>query len=574
MKEACELKKGYYDCDWLCDLRELVDYAARSYGDKVGYRELDHSHRIVEYSFNELKSDVDALGTKFQDMGLQGKTFALIGESTYRYVASYMAVVNGGGVIVPLDRELNNEDLAKMVNRSDSEVVLFSQALRGDIEDILSLTPGIRMAIDIGPQVANPTYFSFDELVQSGRLLLESGRKEYLDAKIDPDRLCSILFTSGTTGANKGVMLSHRNLVTVVHSSFSIFRMPEVSFSVLPINHTYEFNVHVLCSLYGGITLCFNDTLKRLRENLALYRPEMSLMVPMIVEAMYRNIWKEAEKNRLAAHLRYGIWFSNLIRKIGIDKRELYFKPILDSFGGNLRIIVCGGAPLRPEIIKGFDDLGISVYNGYGITECAPLISSNSMLRNVPGSVGMIAPDCEVRIGDVQPDGTGEIQVRGKNVMLGYYKDEEATKKTFTEDGWFKTGDIGYLGKNDTVFITGREKNLIILANGKNVHPEELEEVLMFYIPYVKEVVVYAPENSAKNENIISADAYLDPDFINQVGMEKAKAIFDEDVKKVNRRLSSYKRIHQAHIRETEFEKTTTKKIKRFALAKGSTQSS
>lgn len=251
------------------------------------------------------------------------------------------------------------------------------------------------------------------------------------------------------------------------------------------------------------------------------------------------------------------------MRKFGIDRRDQLFAPILDGLGGNLKMIFCGGAPLNPERVKEFADIGIHIYNGYGITECSPLVSSNSPLSQVPGSVGAVAPDCEVRISDRGDDGSGEIQVKGDNVMLGYYKDEEATRRSFTEDGWFKTGDIGHLDKDNNIYITGRAKNLIISANGKNVYPEELEECLMNQIAYLREVVVFAPKNNLGHDRIIAADAYLDPQFISEVGLDQARDQFKADVGKVNKHLAKFKRVSQVTIRETEFDKTTTKKIKR-----------
>ena len=292
-------------------------------------------------------------------------------------------------------------------------------------------------------------------------------------------------------------------------------------------------------------------------------------MVPLIVENLYKGIWREAEKNGLAAHMKQGIWFSNILRKFGIDRRRYYFKPVLDKFGGEINMIVSGAAPLRPEVVKGLDDLGISVYNGYGITECSPLVAFNCELLNVPGSVGRPVPDVEVRISEPDENGVGEIQVKGDNVMIGFYKDEAATKATFTEDGWFKTGDLGKFGKKGVLEISGRQKNLIILANGKNVHPEELEDYLMDHIPYIKEVVVYAPEKAYEGMGYISATAYLDPDFIAEHGEEQAKKLLEEDVRKCNRQLASYKHINKVHLRLTEFEKTTTKKIKRHMIEKG-----
>ena len=559
-------------CTRMRDLRELVNYAADKYGDRTAYKEIDDNREIIEYSFNQLKSDTEALGVKLAAEGMQGKHIALIGPSSYSYVVSYLATVNWVGVIVPIDRELTNDDIVNLLQKSDAEGILFADSYASAIPYFLEHCPRISLAVNISSKSENLPYSFLQELIDSGQKLISQGRTECLNTELDVDKLSTILFTSGTTGANKGVMLCHRNLTACVFASMSLFVLPETSFSVLPINHSYEFNVHVLGSIYGGAALCFNSSLKHVKDDLKLYKPYMSLMVPMIVESLYTNIWKEAEKNGLAGHLKLGIFVSKVLRKIGIDLRKKFFYPIYNNIGGNLMTIVSGGAPLNPELVKGFDDIGIHVYNGYGITECSPLISSNSPLYNLPGSVGVIVPGCEVRISDKQPNGIGEIEVRGDNVMLGYYKDEEATGKSFTEDGWFKSGDLGYLNKKGILYITGRVKNLIILANGKNVHPEELEEHLVRRISYIREVVVYAEVNEKGEESTISAMAFLDEGFTNEVGMDKARQIFLNDIYSQNKHLASYKRISQATLRDTEFEKTTTKKIKRNTIMQGVTK--
>lgn len=557
--------KKYYQADRLRDLRELILHGGKLYGDRTAFRDLDSQGEIHDYSYNQLIKDVDSLGTKLLDMGLKGKHFALVGESSYSYVVSYLAVACGLGVIVPLDKEMSNEDLIRLVQKSDAEVILYSDQLAEDIAEIRKECPAVNLCINISMYEKSTDDPGINTLLDEGRSLVQGGDSRYQQLEIDPAAMSVIIFTSGTTGANKGVMLSQRNLMTVLHGAFSMFKFPKVSFSVLPINHSYEFNLHVLGCIYGGMSLAFNDSIMHVGQNLKTFQPEMSLMVPMIVEALYKNIWKNAEKQHLDKHLRYGIRFSNLIRKFGIDKRRYFFKPVHDNLGGKLKLIVCGGAPLRPDLVKGFDDLGITVYNGYGITECAPLLSSNCSIKNVPGSVGFSIPDNQLRIADPDNDGIGEIQAKGDNVMLGYYKDEEATKATFTEDGWFKTGDLGYIDKNGAIFITGREKNLIILANGKNVHPEELEEHIMHNLEYVKEVMVYAPISGDDDHPVlITAEAYLDPDYLVEVGIDEAKDRFMKDVNRLNKQLSAYKRVQDVCLRENEFVKTSTKKIKRF----------
>lgn len=558
--------RNYYETDYIHTLRDLLERSEKKYGLDFAYKELDPERNLHSYTFVQLREDVDALGTSLLERGLLGKHFAIVGESSYSYVVSYMAVSMGLGVIVPLDKELSKEELLKLICKSDAEVLLYSELLSDDVEELKGSCPEVRTFINISLYGTKMGSISILDLLQEGRSLINSGDRRYKTLPIDRNKMAAILFTSGTTGVNKGVMLSHKNILTVIHSAFSMFRFSKVSFSVLPINHTYEFNLHVLGCLYGGITLCFNDSIKHVKDNLMIFQPGMTLMVPMIVESLYKNIWKEAEKNNLTKHLQYGIWFSNLIRKVGIDQRKLFFKPIMESLGGNLQTIVCGGAPLRPDIVKGFEDIGISVYNGYGITECAPLIATNCTMKNIAGSVGFVIPDNLVRIADTDEDGIGEIQIQGDNVMMGYYKDPVSTRKTFTADGWFKTGDLGYLDRKGALYITGREKNLIILANGKNVHPEELEEYILDHLAYVKEVVVYAPLSPEGNEVMIMAEAYVEDQFLIEKGVDEAKKILKEDISKLNHKLSVYKRIHDVELRECEFEKTTTKKIKRYCI--------
>lgn len=556
----------YHRAYRLKDLRELVERAHNQCGPRFAFRELDSRRQVHAYTFDDLYQHVVALGTKILDMGLTGKHCALIGTSSFSYVVAYLAVTNTGNVIVPLDKDLTCDDLIKLINKSDAEVIFYSDIVAPDMPAIRAACPQVQMTINISMDSEPHDDLDFKTLVHEGIGLLEDGDTRYRNVTIDPEAMSTILFTSGTTGANKGVMLSQKNLVTVIHSAFAMFRFPKESISVLPINHAYEFNLHVLGAIYAGIALDFNDSVRHVKENLTRFRPEMSLMVPMIVEALYKNIWKEARETNLEKQLKYGIWFSNLIRKFGIDRRRFFFKPIILALGGRLKLIVCGGAPLRPEIVKGFDDLGIDVYNGYGITECSPLISSNCTVKSIPGSVGILAPDNEVRIADKAKDGTGEIQVKGDNVMLGYYNDPIATEKAFTPDGWFRTGDIGYLDRNGALFITGREKNTIILPNGKNVQPEELEEHLLNNLDYVREVVVHQTGSNDDQTQQIGCLAYLDPDYLEAVGLEAAEARLRTDVARLNRKLAVYKRIQHVEVRDSEFDKTTTKKIKRYAM--------
>jgi long-chain acyl-CoA synthetase len=555
----------YYQTHRLRDLRELVQRSADEFGDRTAFKELDPSLGVRSYSFSQLRDDVAALGTALLARGVAGRHVALVGDSCYSYVVSYLAVANAGAVIVPLDKELTVDELVHLIDKSDAELLLYSSSLGDDVRAIRVACPQLTCAVAIDLYSADtrgPDAPGVPDLLRAGRKLLADGDTSFASVTIDPDALCAILFTSGTTGANKGVMLTARNITAVIHGAFSIHRLGSVSLSVLPINHSYEFNLHVLGAIFGGITLCFIDSVKHVPENLDRFRPEMTLMVPMIVEAIFKNIWREAEKNHLATHLRYGIWLSNALRRLGIDLRRYYFIPVIQSLGGKLNLIICGGAPLRPEVVKGMSDLGVEVYNGYGITECSPLISSNCSLASIPGSVGIPIPCNRVRIDSPDADGNGEIQVKGDNVMVGYYKDPDATARSFTSDGWFKTGDLGHLGRRNALFITGRQKNLIILPNGKNVQPEELEEHLLSSIEYIKEVVVHQSTDETGVEHIV-ATAFLDATFFQGVGPGEAEARFKADVARHNRKLAGYKQIHHTQVRDCEFTKTSTRKIKR-----------
>jgi long-chain acyl-CoA synthetase len=356
-------------------------------------------------------------------------------------------------------------------------------------------------------------------------------------------------------------MLSHKNLMADLYGFMHYIKVTPVSISVLPLHHSFESTCHILGILLTGNTLCFNDSLKHMMENLARFKPGMSLMVPLFIETIYKRIWQEAKRENLDIHLRYGIWYSNLIRLIGIDCRRIFFKPILDKFGGELRQIVCGGAPLRTDLIKKLDDIGINIINGYGITECAPVISTNASAWKKKGTVGKVLPGCKVRIADPDKSGNGEIQIKGDIVMMGYYKDEENTKAVFTEDGYFMTGDMGRLTRNNFLYITGRKKNLIILSNGKNICPEELEEAISGAIPYIKEVMVYAA--SAGGQETINADVFPDAQYIQDNGIGNVQEQLNEDIRRLNNTLPVYKRINKVSVMEHEFEKTTTKKIKR-----------
>lgn len=555
-----------YKAEKMDSIRDLIKRSVKLFGDGVAFREIDRQKQVIEYTYRKLENDVRALGTKLIDMGMKGYHIAVIGENAYQWVVSYLAVINGVGVVVPLDKDLTDDDIKKLLLMSDSDAIICSGTFTEAVMKALPECPGLKACIVMNGQNPPEGFRCLTGLIEDGYALLEAGDSRYTECEIDTGALGEIVFTSGTTGANKGVMLSHKNLMAVVYGVMCLMKVEGVSISVLPISHTYECTCHILGGMYSGLTICFNDSLKRVADNMRLFQPDIGVMVPLFLETMLRNIWTHAKKEGLDKHLKYGIALSNLLRVIGLDFRRLYFGPVLNNFGGNLKLIICGGAPLGKETMKGIEDLGIDIINGYGISECGPLVSSNSMLWRKKGSVGRVMPGCTVKIMNPDKKGVGEILVRGDNVMLGYYKDEENTRRSFTDDGWFMTGDLGYLDRNNFLYICGRKKNLIILSNGKNVHPEELEQAIVEKLAYVKEVIVYASVASNGTQDAITACIYLDDEFIQSSEITDIRERLDEDIKQLNRALPSFKRIAKTIIRDTEFDKTTTRKIKRTRL--------
>ncbi len=520
---------------------------------------------IRSISFEQLRQDVDALGTALLHIGLQGRHIAVIGENSYEWVVTYLATVNGVGVSVPIDKELSEEEIANVLNQSDASAIVFSASFSKIIQSILPQVPKISVYIDMHAQSEDDGILSFSHLLEIGRLLLKRRDESFTKAPIDINKMCVLLYTSGTTGKSKGVMLCQRNFASVLYGAMRAVRAERVTMSVLPIHHTYENSCGILTALYIGVTICFNDSLKYISENLKLFKPSMLVLVPLFLETMYRNIWDKAARTGRAQLLRKLIRISNLFLQVGIDLRKLFFRSVRQAFGGRLKLIICGGAPLRTELVTGFNELGIQVLNGYGITECSPLVSANRNRYYKADSVGLPIPCCEVCIGNPNDRGEGEILVRGDNVMLGYYKNEEATRNAFERE-WFRTGDIGRIDADGFVYVTGRLKNTIILSNGKNVQPEELEEMLTGEIPYIKEVIVFPALEKEGKEPVIGAAFVLDEDYIQVNGIRTPETLLRTDVARINRRLPTFKHISHVQIQYEEFEKTTSKKIKRYKL--------
>lgn len=568
------MKKGYPDYERrpFGDLRELVKSAAEIYADKTYLRyKGKEKGEIIDLSFLDFDKYIDRLGTAFHSMGLKGKNIAVIGDTSKEWIATYLATVSGGSVIVPLDKELTEEEIGKFLSLAEVTAVVYSERFQKYFETLSEnsdISYFVRMGDYDADLVKNEKFLCTSELVEKGKRLLREDYTDFLDCEIDVEKDAVIIFTSGTTGTSKGVVLSQRNVVSSVRSSARMlsFTEDDTVMSVLPVHHTYEMTCGILTPILVGATVAINDSMKYLTKNLQLYKPTAMILVPLFVTTVYKRIWDTATKNNQTKKLKRGIAISNVLRHVSIDLRSTFFGQVNAAFGGRLKKIVCGGAALSPEYVKGFDELGINLVQGYGITECSPLVSVCPFHWKKYASVGLPVHDVEVRIDKMSPDDVeGEIVVRGPNVMKGYYKAPELTAEVIDEDGWFSTGDIGYIDEDGFIYITGRKKNIIILDNGKNVFPEELEEHI-YKIDLVAECIVAGKPN-ASGETVITAMIYPDFDKAKEMGIEdinEIKDIIKSGIQELNKKLPIFKQIRGIEIRKTEFEKTTTKKIKRI----------
>lgn len=544
-------------------IKEMLEIAVKEAGDKNAfeYRDEVNHDKIVEVTYKNFVKDTDELGTALASLGMENKHIAMIGENSYKWLTVYLTVLKSTGVFVPIDRELPCKDIINVLKHSDSEVLFYSEKYEKWIQEIKANVPNIKFFIGLNRHENEENILSYDIFKQTGKTVLEQGSKIYTDLKDDENKLKLLVYTSGTTGTPKGVMLTEHNLISVVYYGLQVADIGEKCLSVLPYHHTYEAVAGILVELHKHSTICINDSLKNVLKNLQLFKPDFIYLVPAFTEVFYKNIWNNAKKTGKDKVLKKMIPISNGLRATGIDLRVKLFKSIHEAFGGNLKEIICGGAPIRPEIGKFFNDIGITLLNGYGITECSPLVSVNRLKFNDSNTVGVVLPCCEIKFENINSDGDGEICVKGDIVMKGYYKDEERTNKVL-KDGWFNTEDYGSINKKGQLIINGRKKNLIVLDNGKNVYPEEIENYILG-IDYVQEVVVKGIKNNIGQEVSLCAEVFLDNEKVKEMKIENINEKLKEDIAEACKELPTYKKITDIKIRKEEFEKTTTKKIKR-----------
>ena len=568
-------KKNYklYETTHFGDFREMTENVAEKYPDKVAFRWKDspNDKDTKTVTFKESRDAIRAIATECYRMGLSGKKVAIIGGASTDWFFSYTALMSVGVVTVPIDKELPVADTVSIVSTSGAEAIFFSDTLCDKIREIKDACASVSLLVSMGKNAlegARPLY----EIIAAGKEKLEAGDRAYFDYEIDREGLASIVFTSGTTGKGKGVMLSLKNICSDMEQGMYNFNITPKTMFVLPPHHTFGSTVNFVGHFAQGCEVYISSGIRYILSELKEFKPTHLILVPLFVETFYKRIMATAEKTGKLDTLEKGIKISNMLRKVGIDlRKKLFGASVLSNFGGELEMIICGGAALNQSIIDFFESIGVVILNGYGITECAPLISCNRNECRRQGSVGMPIIGGKVKIANPNEAGEGEICYTGPNVMLGYFGDEEATRAVIDEEGYFHTGDLGrveLIDGDQWIYITGRSKNLIILSNGKNVYPEELETDIQG-IYGVNEVVVYEGLSADMHStDVIVAEIFPDFDALKLHNIEDAQKYFEDEIKKINAKNAPYKAIGRVKIRQEEFPKNTSRKITRFKLDK------
>ncbi|MBQ3228041.1 MAG: AMP-binding protein [Clostridia bacterium] len=564
-------KKAYplYETTVFRDFRVMVEQSAANFPDRpaISYKKNPRDKETQSVTYMQAKNDIRNLGTEEIALGLRDKKVAIVGGASCGWVYTYFSLMAIGAVTVPLDKEMPAPDLAATIERASCYAIFYGAEIAGKL-DYLKENTKAELYVCMNGDPLKEGDLALASLIEAGGKKFAEGDNSYYDYEIDPDRLATIVFTSGTTGKGKGVMLSQTNIVSDMTQGMYLFDITPKTLNVLPPHHTFGSTVNYVGHYAQGSEIYITSGIKYLINELKEQQPTHLVLVPLFVETLYRRIWATAEKNGIDKKLKMGMKLSAALRKIGIDKRRSIFAQVHETFGGKLQMIICGGAALNQDIIDFFDAIGITVLNGYGITECAPLVSCNRNEWQKNGSVGLPIIGEEVRIFEPDANGEGEICVKGPNVMMGYYEEPEATAAVIDEDGFFHTGDYGKLDEDGWLFITGRKKNLIIFSNGKNVYPEEIETEIS-RIRGVLEVVVYAGESKANPEReVIVAEIFPDYEQLKNDGVTDVKEYFDEHVKLANTRMAPYKKVGLVKIRKEEFIKNTSRKITRFNIDK------
>ena len=550
------------------DLKDMLNKTRELYGDRPGYKIKIGEGKYKTYTHNEIRDMINYLGTALISLGLKGKRIAVIGENRYEWELAYLSVVCGTGIIVPLDKSLPENELEELIERSEVEAIFYSKKYQETIEKIkYSEKNKLKHLISMDSDIHKEGIYSEKELIEKGKELVEEGNREFIDAKINPEEMNIMLFTSGTTSKSKVVALSHHNMVSNVMDFASVLDVDcsDRILSFLPLHHVFECTVGMLYSLYIGAQRSFCDGIRHIVENLNEYKITFASFVPAIYESMYKTIIKNLEKQgKLEAVKKL---MEENKDKTMAEKKEI-FKDIHNIFGGNIKLFVSGAAALDAEVEYAFRDWGINLCQGYGLTETSPVIGVETNENFRVGSIGKALPHIQARIDDANEEGMGELTVKGPNVMLGYYGDEEATKEVM-EDGWFHTGDLAKIDEDGYIFICGRKKSVIVLKNGKNIFPEEME-ALVNKVEGVKESFIFGKQQSDDKEDIkINVKIVFDREVMKEAYKaetdEEIRKVLQDKIKEINQIMPKYKAIRGMIISEEPLIKTTTNKIKRQA---------
>ena len=550
------------------NIKEIIYNSVKLYGEKAAYVIKHKEKKEVVYeniTYKKLLEDVHKLGTAFFDMGFQKKRIAIIGKNRYEWALTHLANMLGGIISVPLDKDLQYDELENSLIRSKAECIVFDEKLADQISEIEKKGKTNLKEFICMSKIDGRT--SVQELVSKGEDLLKQGKKEYLDVKIDENTMSILLFTSGTTSSSKAVMLSQKNIASNIYAMQRVedIRSTDTNIAFLPFHHIFG-STCMIMMLAQGVKTVFPDGLRYIKQNLNEYKVSLFVGVPVLVEAIYKTIMKEIDKQGKTKLIKTAMKISNFLMKLHIDVRRKLFKQVLDALGGELRLVISGGAPADPQISKGFTDLGVNIIQGYGLTETAPVICAETKVALRNGSVGVPMLNDTIEIANPDESGIGEIRVKGPNVMLGYYEMLEETNAVL-KDGWFYTGDLGYFDKDGFLFITGRNKNMIVLKNGKKVFPEELE-TLVNRIDLVEESMVFGlPDEKDKNDVMLSVKiVYNEEEAKEKYEGKTEKELYEiiwNKIKELNKTFPRYKHIQKMILTKEELIKTTTKKVKR-----------
>lgn len=551
------------------DIKELIYNSAKTYSNNIAFvvKHQEGKNKTYEnITYKMLLEQINALGTKLYSMGLKNKRIAILGRNRYEWALGHLTSLLGGIISVPLDKDLQIDELENSLIRSKTDAIYFDEKYIEKIEEIKN-----RNNTNVKEYICMSKLAGYDDihtLKEEGQKLLEEGNKEYISAKIDENVMNILLFTSGTTSKSKAVMLSQKNIASNVYAMQRVedIKSTDSNLAFLPMHHIFG-STCLIVMLACGVRTSFPDGLRYVAQNLKEYEVSLFVGVPLLVEAIYNKVVKEIDKQGKTKLIKNAIRVSNFLLKLHIDIRRKLFKPIIDQLGGKMRFVISGGAPLDPKIQKGFIDLGIDMVQGYGLTETSPVIAAENMYKSRTGSIGVPMENVTVEIVNKDNNGIGELRAKGPNVMLGYYENDDETNKVL-KDGWFYTGDLGYIDKDGFIFITGRQKNMIVLKNGKKIFPEEIE-TLVNRIDLVEECMVFGmPDEVDKNDVKLSVKVVYNKDEVIQkygdISFDEIRDIIWDRIKnEVNTTVPRYKHIMNMILTDKELIKTTTKKVKR-----------